>query len=43
VAYLDNWVGAFEKSKNPGRDEFAKMLVSPQKVLGKDELWKLKK
>jgi hypothetical protein len=42
VACLEDWVEAFEKGKKSDRDEFAKMLVSSQKMLGKDEFWKLK-
>ena len=42
VACLDDWAEAFEKGKKSDRDEFAKMLVSSQKILGKDEFWKFK-
>lgn len=42
VACLDDWVKAFEKDKKSDRDEFAKMLVSSQKMLGKDEFWNFK-
>jgi DnaJ domain len=42
VACLDDWVEAFEKGKKSDRDEFAKMLVSSQKILGKDEFWNFK-
>jgi hypothetical protein len=42
VACLDDWVKAFEKGKKSDRDEFAKMLVSSLKMLGKDEFWKFK-
>ena len=42
VACLDDWVEAFEKGKISDRDEFAKMLVTSQKMLGKDEFWNFK-
>jgi DnaJ-domain-containing protein 1 len=42
VACLDDWVEAFEKGKKSDRDEFAKMLASSQKMLGKDEFWNFK-
>ena len=42
VACLDDWVEAFEKGEKSDRDEFAKILVSSQKILGKDEFWNFK-
>jgi hypothetical protein len=43
VACLNDWVEAFEKGNKSDRDEFAKMLVSSQKFLGKDEFWNFEK